>query len=219
MADEKPMSEAAKRLQELKKKLLSGSKPLAPKPEDSGPPPMPSPAPRPLTRDSSKMESSEEKPKKTPLTLRALMGQKKKKSEASPTMPVEEKPVAPAAVQSGSRLKEAPAHRAMMAESKTSLIRSKVISLTKSGVAEKIAHFETNPPPVNPFAVLFSPQETPLSEKDKYLVEKRTWLGEYMREHNLVVPQEKRRKLTESQNVREFIDQHRKFLDALVAIK
>jgi hypothetical protein len=216
MTEEKPLSEAAKRLQELKMKLLSGSKPLAPKAEDAGPPPLPSPAPRPLTRDSSerKIESSDEKPKKTPLTLRSLMGQKKKQSEAFRT-PVEEKPVAPAAVHSGSRLKEAPAHRAMMAESKTNLIRSKVISLTKSGVAEKIAHFEENPPPVNPFAVLFPP----LSYTDQYVVEKRTWLADRMREHDLVVPQEKRTKLTESQNVREFIDQHRRFLDALVAIK
>ena len=197
---------------ELKKKLMS-SKPVQPKVEV----PAPQPAPRPLTRASSplsplKLDIAESqpvsrrestasvesgttggKPKKAPLTLRSLMSNRKKSSDSLAAPPAGETVTAPAP---GSRLKEAPAHRAaaQVAESKTNLIRSKMISLTtkqtaEPTVAEVIAKFEQNPPPgllaaksprsthpfgVNPFAApepvgealgsIFGQQNVPANE-------------------------------------------------------
>ena len=143
------MSEAASRLSELKKKLLS----KAPKPasvDDSAaaPPALPQPLPRPLV---TAVEVEAEKPgKKEPLTLRSLMGKSRKNSNETS-----------AQQSSGSRLKEAPAHRAaMLAESKSNIIRSKMISLNKTSVAEKIAHFEQNPP------ASLTGQSTPFSQPE-----------------------------------------------------
>lgn len=272
-----PVSDAAKRLLELKKKLLSTSKPNPPAatsnsmPMDVGVSPLPTPAPRPLTRtseaspDAAVSQPNDDragKPKKAPLTLRSLMGQKKKRSsEGLGSTPIEpakkEEPQQPTPVVTGSRLKEAPAHRALMAESKTSQIRTKVISLTKNGVAEKIAHFEQNPPAalsaagssiVNPFAVLFNPTLAkpaelpafvPLAEPktavelyDKpldttpegvssFTREHRVWLKRTLRESGITVPaySDKKQKVQEPLDVTAFIAQHRKFLDALIAIK
>jgi hypothetical protein len=262
---------AAQRLLELKKKLLSSSKPqpvVASSPEQS---PLPQPAPRPLVSPSdgaseSRRESLESSAstkesggkKKQPLTLRSLMGQRKKSAPET-----EPPPVAP--VQTGSRLKEAPAHRAasQMAETKTNLIRSKVISLTKdssSSVAEKIAHFEQNPPPGlllgpapvdlpkasipassltttnHPFATFIHtqpkqrealPVEATVSVSHhipedyggvvNFIQNQRLWLKRHARESGLQITNTKRIKSPE--NVTAFIEEHKRFLEALVVIK
>ena len=231
-------SEAAKRLMELKKKLLSGSRPSVTPVVSETASALPTPAPRsvpssatdpikrresvvkpvgsanevqtatrreslfkpegearPVSRRESTLKPSASaadvqpvtrrestasldsaaggKAKKAPLTLRALMGNRKKSIETvastEATKPAE--PVVGVAMP-GSRLKAAPAHR-LLAESKTSLIRSKMISLNSkqselgdeppaesNSVADVIAKFEQNPPAAllgNPLAALGNP--------------------------------------------------------------
>ena len=281
------MSDATQRLLELKKKLLSSSRPSQAPEVPKAPAPLAQPAPRPLVspraaeepaadsrRSSLDSSASESTKKKQPLTLRALMGQKQKSS-----LPVVPEPT------TGSRLKEAPAHRAagLVAESKSNLIRSKMISLTKdpsSSVADKIAHFEQNPPPAllqplvsppaaekvnHPFASFLQPVETlpktavpekvipvpglntkaiiPIPEKKvevparpavsnlpvpapiptdnagvvKFIQDRKMWLKRRSREAGLEFTNTKR--LKRSPNVAEFIQEHKRFQEALVVIK
>jgi len=301
------MSDAAQRLAELKKKLLgsraSSEKPTAPVEAPKQPSPLAQPAPRPLVspreepmvdsrRPSLDSQASETARKKQPLTLRALMGQRKKSSLDSSGLVVkgflaentslttaQEPVIAAPAPSSGSRLKEAPAHRAagLVAESKSNIIRSKMISLTKdssSSVADKIAHFEQNPPPGlfqalvgsanvekaspplqpvtnHPFAAFMAqpsepakkleivipeskpdtpemkPGKIPIfvpapiasnsAEVSKFIQERKVWLKRRSREAGLEFTNTKR--LKRIPNVVEFLEEHKRFLEALIVIK
>lgn len=179
------MSDAAQRLSELKKKLLLGGRQTATPPPAAEEAPLPKPSPRPLTsRPLNETKQADDgtttvvEQKKAPLTLRSLMSTRNK---------MKQQPSA-----SGSRLKEAPAHRAMLAESKSSLIRSKMISLSTKppsspeeppqSVAQVIAKFELNPPPplnlkrtknLPLIASVFPPLST-----DAFISEKREWLAQ-----------------------------------------
>ena len=267
------MSEATNRLLELKKKLLSkaAARPSvesAPIPDEQ--PALPAPVPRPLTKPAEE-ESAEELPQqKQPLTLRSLMGSRKKSSIDS---------------SAPSRLKEAPAHRAaMLEESKTNIIRSKMISLNNtSSVSEKIAHFEQNPPAamlappssinpfsslnsagtsggsifpifakpvsreasplsggressVHPFASLMQPRpveeqavdvvaikaQVPDKSEDvvKFIQAQRVWLKRRARETDLTFTNTKKVKGAGTDiNVGAFIEEHKRFLDALIVIR
>ena len=192
------MSDAALRLSELKRKLLLSRKaspePLVPPPVQ----PLPNPAPRPLTRASAPLEpikdsvadkegvSAEVVPtKKPPLTLRSLMSSRNKLS--------------------GSRLKEAPAHRALLAESKSSLIRSKMIYLSKQPAEEEVPE----PVAINPFAVLFPLSSAASSPEDQFISEKRAWLKRTVEELGIEVNEKNKRK---AMRVDQFIALHRKFL-------
>lgn len=131
MEDEHPASsvtsDAARRLLELKKKILSGGLARSPASALS---PLPAPAPRPLTKTASPLAASvplishAEKPKekKAPLTLKSLMSNRLKKKDSEEGV---SKPFV-------SRLKEAPAHRA-----KVEQVETKVIRLTKE---EAVVH-------------------------------------------------------------------------------
>ena len=252
------MSEASSRLSELKKKLLSKAVKPSPVPVEASSVSQPAALPQPAIRPLVKVAPEEIPPqresvsKKPPLTLRSLMGSKKKSSDSTSVPPP-----------SGSRLKEAPAHRAaMLEESKTNIIKSKMISLNKpSSVADKIAHFEQNPPaglmgvPVNPFAALTKPSETssifpifakpaetnpfasiaaapavetvviiaaqvPDKSEDvvKFIQSQRSWLKRRVRETSLTYTNTKKIKSAEI-NIASFVQEHKRFLDALVAIK
>jgi hypothetical protein len=272
------MSEASSRLSELKKKLLSkAAKPAPSATTETVPVALPQPTIRPLVKVVA--EEADAIPKKQPLTLRSLMGNRKKSSESSSAPP------------SGSRLKEAPAHRAaMLEESKSNIIKSKLISLNKpTSVADKIAHFEQNPPAsltggttplslaslipqqqtmVNPFAGLTKPVESqsifpifskpqspfaallkppqpeeevnpfatappPVAETvaiiaaqlphnreelSKFIQTQRGWLKRRVRETNLAYNNNKKIKWSDI-DISSFIGEHKRFLDALVAIK
>ena len=195
-------SDAAQRLSELKKKLLLSRK------GEPAVQPLPNPAPRPLTRVSAPLEPirdavAEEKKdaasataavvstKKAPLTLRSLMSTRNKLKQQLPA--------------SGSRLKEAPAHRALLAESKSSLIRSKMISLSKQPAGEDIVP-ETVAAAINPFAVLFPAS----SSEEQFILEKRAWLERAVGELGIEIHEKTNQ--GKAMRVDQFIALHEQFL-------
>ena len=203
MRSRRMSSDAAQRLSELKKKLLLSR---------NGEPavqPLPNPAPRPLTRVSAQLEPirdavAEEKKdaasaaaaavvstKKAPLTLRSLMSTRNKLKQQLPA--------------SGSRLKEAPAHRALLAESKSSLIRSKMISLSKQPAGVDIVP-ETVAAAINPFAVLFPAS----SSEEQFILEKRAWLERAVGELGIEIHEKPNQ--GKAMRVDQFIALHEQFL-------
>ena len=210
------MSAATERLQALKKKLLSTkSSPEPSKPAKESP--LLAPAPRPLTRANSPVEKQVKKDK-APLTLRSLMSTRNKlKNEQQQAQP------------SGSRLKEAPAHRAMLAESRSSIIRSKMISLGKGddtiaqasspeepaqSVAQVIAKFELNPPQAlvptnNPFGFLSRDDDNNSAKRA------REWLSEFVSQTELECGETPSGETWKKHKVDQFIAHHRRIIISL----
>ena len=165
-------SDAARRLLELKKKIMGGSKSHASSPAATPPPVESPPVPRPLTKTASPLAS------KPPLTLKSLMGNRLKKSLDGQTLVPQQTSVqsnstpqhhAPANQQTlpesaqppvrafVSRLKEAPAHR--VTQPAEEAVVPKLIRLTRAN--ETVAE-----PPVVPVAPVkdVAPRAAPVED-------------------------------------------------------